>query len=137
MFLLCSQRLYAAEDIAQEAFADGCRLFQKLREPATFSRWLRRILFKHCDLYLRRRRIESLEGAALESLATDEETLFRKLERRDRMRLVGEAMHGLNQEEPTAIVLYYFNDYSYRQIEEFLEVSETTSTIVCTQAIKS
>jgi DNA-directed RNA polymerase specialized sigma24 family protein len=38
-----------AEDAAQEAFLEAYRNPDKLREPAAFPGWFRRIVFKQCD----------------------------------------------------------------------------------------
>src|SRR5215471_18216502 len=42
-----------AEDAAQEAFLEAYRNLSKLREPAAFGGWFRRIVFKHCDRIMR------------------------------------------------------------------------------------
>src|SRR4030095_12770042 len=43
-----------AEDAAQEAFFEAYRTLSKLREPAAFAGWFRRIVFKQCDRITRR-----------------------------------------------------------------------------------
>src|SRR5262245_52884553 len=40
---------HLAEDAAQEAFFEAYRTLAKLREPAAFPGWFRRIVFKQCD----------------------------------------------------------------------------------------
>src|SRR6185503_9563671 len=54
-----------AEDAAQEAFFEAYRTLPKLREPAAFAGWFRRIVFKQCDRITRRRVVETvpLDGA--------------------------------------------------------------------------
>lgn len=47
---------HLAEDAAQEAFIEAYRCLGALREPAAFPGWFRRIVFKHCDRIVRRRR---------------------------------------------------------------------------------
>lgn len=42
-----------AEDAAQEAFLEAYRNLPKLREPAAFPGWFRRIVFKQCDRMIR------------------------------------------------------------------------------------
>ena len=117
---------HTAQDITQEALVDTYRLLPKLRRPEAFSGWLRTIVFKHCDRHLRRKQATVVAGKALGNVATGDPSPPQELERKDRMKLVQEAMGGLSQQERTAIVLYYFNDYSYREIAEFLEVAEST-----------
>jgi len=46
---------HLAEDAAQEAFLEAHAYLSRLREPAAFPSWLRRIVFKHCDRFTRKR----------------------------------------------------------------------------------
>jgi RNA polymerase sigma factor (sigma-70 family) len=50
------QDFHLAEDAAQEAFIEACRIIGQLRTPAAFASWFRRIVFKHCDRIIRRKR---------------------------------------------------------------------------------
>src|SRR5688572_17651401 len=49
--------VHLAEDVAQEAFIEAYTNLVKLRHPAAFSAWLRKIVFKHCDRLTRGKRI--------------------------------------------------------------------------------
>src|SRR5262249_10113363 len=57
--------LSLAEDAAQEAFLEAYQQLPRLREPAAFSVWLRKIILKHCDRITRKKRVptEPLEGS--------------------------------------------------------------------------
>src|SRR6516162_7846347 len=46
---------HGAEDAAQEAFVEAYYNLSKLREPAAFPSWFRKIVFKHCDRLTRRK----------------------------------------------------------------------------------
>jgi DNA-directed RNA polymerase specialized sigma24 family protein len=46
---------HLAEDVAQESFVEAYWALTALREPAAFSAWFRRIVFKHCDRMTRRK----------------------------------------------------------------------------------
>jgi len=46
---------HRAEDAAQEAFVEAYSNLSKLREPAAFPSWFRKIVFKHCDRLTRRK----------------------------------------------------------------------------------
>ena len=88
---------HTAQDITQEALVDTYRLLPKLRRPEAFSGWLRTIVFKHCDRHLRRKRATVVAGKALGNVATGDPSPPQELERKDRMKLVQEAMGGLSQ----------------------------------------
>src|SRR3954447_4441968 len=51
---------HLAEDAAQEAFLEVWRDLVKLREPAAFAGWLRKIVFKQCDRITRGKRVATV-----------------------------------------------------------------------------
>ena len=51
---------HAAEDAAQEAFLQAFTDLPSLAEPAAFSGWFRKIVFKYCDRQTRGRRPEAI-----------------------------------------------------------------------------
>ncbi len=48
---------HLAEDAAQEAFVVAWRELPRLREPAAFAGWLRKIIFRQCDRLTRGKRL--------------------------------------------------------------------------------
>ena len=108
-----------AEDAAQEAFFEAYRTLSKLREPAAFAGWFRRIVFKQCDRITRRRVVATvpLEAAPDPVQATDEEE--RKAE-------VFEAVRQLPEHERSAMTLFYIGGYSMDEVATFLEVPVST-----------
>jgi len=108
-----------SEDAAQEAFFEAYRTLSKLREPAAFAGWFRRIVFKQCDRITRRRVVATvpLEAAPDPVQATDEEE--RKAE-------VFEAVRQLPEHERSAMTLFYIGGYSMDEVATFLEVPVST-----------
>jgi len=108
-----------AEDAAQEAFFEAYRTLSKLREPAAFAGWFRRIVFKQCDRITRRRVVATvpLEAAPDPVQATDEEE--GKAE-------VFEAVRQLPEHERSAMTLFYIGGYSMDEVATFLEVPVST-----------
>ena len=51
---------HLAEDAAQEAFVDAYYKLDALREPAAFPGWFRRIVFKHCDRAIQKKRVPTV-----------------------------------------------------------------------------
>jgi len=111
---------HLAEDAAQEAFVDAYQKLHALREPAAFPGWFRRIVFKHCDRAMRKRRVPT---------APLEEGMRVAEPNRDRSELqerVLEAVRDLPERQREATTLYYINGYSQKEISDFLEVPVTT-----------
>jgi RNA polymerase sigma factor (sigma-70 family) len=110
---------HLAEDAAQEAFFDAYRSLPRLREPAAFAGWFRRIVFKHCDRITRRPAVATVPlDVATEPIpaASDD---ARKAD-------VVEAMRHLPEHERSTMTLFYIGGYSMEEVATFLEVPVST-----------
>jgi RNA polymerase sigma-70 factor, ECF subfamily len=108
-----------AEDLTQQAFLIAQRKLDQVRDPAKADRWLYAVV-RSCFLKNRRRRrptpaanldvqLEEIAVAPPAAEAVDRELLDRALnELPDQYRLI--------------VVMYYFEEYSYKQIAQELEV---------------
>jgi len=105
----------AADDVAQDAFADAWRLLGQLREPAAFPGWLRRIVFKHCD---RRRRSSRVGEVALDRIAAPASEARPDL---------AAAIAALPPAEREIVALYYFAGRSLGSTARFLDIGEKTA----------
>jgi RNA polymerase sigma factor (sigma-70 family) len=116
----------SAEDAAQEAFLEAYRNLGKLREPAAFPGWFRRIVFKQCDRLIRARGVATipLEGAP-EQPAFDYDQLDELEQRRMKERIL-EAVDSLPEHERDAALLYYISGYSQNEVGAFLDLPVTT-----------
>lgn len=114
-----------AEDAAQEAFFEAYRSLSKLREPAAFAGWFRRIVFKQCDRIMRRETatLVPIEAAPEKSAARNPAELLEENEMKSR---VLEAVELLPELQRTATILYYISGYSQDEVATFLEVPVTT-----------
>src|SRR5262245_6348021 len=116
----------AAQDAAQEAFIQLYRDLPQLRAPEAFLTWFRRILFKHCDRLWRGRRLELVPLADLAHLAAAEGRPARELEEReaaDTPEGVRTALRLLPEHERAALILFYYQDASLKDLAAFLGVS--------------
>lgn len=115
----------AAQDAAQDAFIDAFYSLPKLREPAAFPGWFRRIVFKHCDRQMRKwRPVVSLETAvSLPSPIINPETaVVQQLKRES----VQDAIALLPPNQRIVTTLFYIQGYSQREISAFLECPVST-----------
>jgi RNA polymerase sigma factor (sigma-70 family) len=124
-----------AEDAAQEAFFEAYRTLTKLREPAAFAGWFRRIVFKQCDRITRRRVIAtvSLEPSAETDVVsgfTGRRSAWREGASRtldeERKAEVFDAVRELPDHERSAMTLFYIGGYSMEEVATFLEVPVST-----------
>ncbi|MCP4644051.1 MAG: sigma-70 family RNA polymerase sigma factor, partial [bacterium] len=117
---------HLAEDAAQEAFVDAYGKLEQLREPKAFAGWFRRIVFKHCDRVMRRKRVPTVPLEAAPDASASCDTPAQQVERRELAEQVLEAVSSLPEHQRTATALFYINGYSQNDIAEFLEVPVTT-----------
>ena len=125
-----------AEDAAQEAFFEAYRTLPKLREPAAFAGWFRRIVFKQCDRITRRRVIATvpLDPSAETDVASGfpgrrsawREGGSRTVDDDERKAEVFDAVRELPDHERSAMTLFYIGGYSMEEVATFLEVPVST-----------
>jgi len=113
---------HLAEDAAQDAFIEAFRSLDRIREPAAFPGWFRRIVIKRCDRLARRRPMSTapleaaagvpLAGAGPLEAAHDSEMRGKVLA----------ALQALPHDQRSVTTLFYVDGYSTKDIGEFLEV---------------
>lgn len=119
---------HLAEDAAQEAFFEAYRTLPKLREPAAFAGWFRRIVFKQCDRITRRQTVatvplettDEFQGAIVVS------GFSRTGGEDERKADVIDAMRHLPEHERSTMTLFYIAGYSMEEVAAFLEVPVST-----------
>ncbi|NLX55174.1 MAG: sigma-70 family RNA polymerase sigma factor [Planctomycetaceae bacterium] len=108
-----------AEDLTQQAFLVAQRKLDQIREPEKADRWLFAVV-RNCFLKSRRRRrptVETslevrIEDIAVESVADD------PVDRE----LLDRALEELPDEHRLVVVMFYFEDLSYKQIAQEMGV---------------
>jgi RNA polymerase sigma-70 factor (ECF subfamily) len=107
-----------AEDLTQETFCKAQLKFAQLREPSRAKAWLFSILR---NTYLHRLRDEHRPAVSLEDVGEVAEALPDSLPEVDPQQLQA-ALNDLPEAFRTPVILYYFDDFSYRDIAEHMEV---------------
>jgi RNA polymerase sigma-70 factor (ECF subfamily) len=108
-----------AEDLTQETFCKAQMNLAQLRDPNRAKQWLFSILR---NAYLHRIRTEKQQNlVSLEAVGDVAEPLPENLSEIDPEQLQA-ALNDLPEPFRTPIVLYYFDDFSYRDIAEQMEL---------------
>lgn len=115
-----------AEDAAQEAFFEAYRNLDKLREPAAFPGWFRKIVFKQCDRITRNKAFSLFTLDEFEDRASQEATQADLMEQSQLKDKILTAIAALPDHERAATMLYYISGYSQNEVAEFLDVPSTT-----------
>lgn len=114
-----------AEDAAQEAFVKCLLHIQKLRNPQRFRAWFFRILTRCAWSAAEKKPLAMDWGEAAERslppicdrYPSEKNAAYEALYR---------ALEGLGQKQRTTVILYYFNDFSIREIAEATGSLEAT-----------
>ncbi|HEX6480069.1 MAG TPA: sigma-70 family RNA polymerase sigma factor [Ktedonobacteraceae bacterium] len=117
-----------AEDVAQEAFIEAYLNLPKLREPAAFPGWFRRIIFKQGDRVLRGKHLATvpLEPVSTFDVAVDDLNPLHLAENSEMQDFVRGAIEALPEHERIVTLLFYVDGYTLKDIEAFLEIPVTT-----------
>ena len=95
-----------AEDAAQEAFFEAYRNLDKLREPAAFPGWFRKIVFKQCDRITRNKAFSLITLDEFEDRASQEATQASLMEQSQLKDRILTAIASLPDHERAATMLY-------------------------------
>ena len=135
------RRADVAEDLAQEALLRGYRALATLSQPERFGAWLHGIALRACLDWLKARERSTVAFSALGNGhdpdgfphprdGTEAPALDRADERR---RLLAE-VEALPEECRTVVLLYYYENVTYRELAEALGVSTATINARLTRA---
>ena len=116
---------HLAEDAAQDAFIESYLHVSKVYGAPAFPAWLRKIVFKHCDRILRRKRlaVSSLEETGEIPVV---ETPAALIEEKETRMQVHAALRTLPDREREVATLFYIGEYTHKEIGAFLDVPATT-----------
>ncbi len=118
-----------AEDAAQETFLRAYMNLQRYDPARSFKTWLLSIASNHCIDRLRRRRLTwlSLDDPLPPnlSLSSDEPDPEDATVHNQRSAAVQKLLNSLNADYRAAVVLRYWYDYSYAEIADVLDTTES------------
>jgi RNA polymerase sigma-70 factor (ECF subfamily) len=117
-----------AEEAAQETFIRLYKRFRTYDPKRKFSSWLFSIASHYCIDRLRRRRMTllSLEDVAFSGhLASNAERPEESVARSEKEVLVHRLLDTLPEDYRAAVVLRYWYDFSYQEIAQVLDTTES------------
>jgi RNA polymerase sigma-70 factor, ECF subfamily len=134
------RRADVAEDLAQEALLRGFRALGTLSQPDRFGAWLHGIALRACLDWLKARERTTVSFSALGN-GRDPDGFFHPrsgtepaLDRDDERRRLLAEVEALPEEYRTVVLLYYYENVTYRELAEALGVSTATVNARLTKA---
>jgi RNA polymerase sigma factor (sigma-70 family) len=117
---------HLAEDAAQEAFIEAYLSLPKLREPAAFPGWFRRIVFKRGDRLIRGKSLATLPIEAAGEVAAREPGPALIAEARELRRQLQAAIDELPEPDRMLVMLFYLAGYAQQEIATIVELPVAT-----------
>jgi RNA polymerase sigma factor (sigma-70 family) len=117
---------HLAEDAAQEAFIEAYLSLPKLREPAAFPGWFRRIVFKRGDRLIRGKSLATVPIEAVGEVAAREPGPAAIAEARELRRHVHSAIAELPEPDRLLVILFYLAGYAQQEIATIAELPVAT-----------
>lgn len=110
----------AAEDIAQEAFTELLRRWDKISGYERPDAWVRRIAIRRAARFVRRQRLQDLLMLRFQPPTPGRETIDPDLDA---------AIRCLPAKQRAAIVLHYFEDRPLTEVAQILGCSHSTAKV--------
>lgn len=143
LLALCHARVRrgdAAEDLAQEALLRAFRALRTLAEPDKFGPWLCGIATRTCLDWLKAKERTQVPFSTLVGNHDADQVLGRpsaaepELDREDERRKLMAEVEALPEECREVVMLYYYQDLTYRDLAQLLGVSPATVNARLTRA---
>ena len=115
-----------AEDILQEVFMDAFIGLDKLKNPAAFGGWVKRIMINKSVNFVRRHRNSWLEIQDAELKNIPQEQAFDESEFRGKVDAIIEAMGTLPEKYSMVINLHIFEQMSFEEIASVMDLPSST-----------
>ena len=125
-----------AEDAAQEVILKVYRKLHLFRGEASFNTWLNYVAANTCRDLLRKRKrqqtvsldtpMETEDGQIDRELASEERSPEDEVVNNDLMDQIREALNQLNEDHRTILLMREYQELSYHEISEILQISQGT-----------
>jgi len=120
-------------DITQETFVEIINTLEKLEEPVAFVSWMKKITYHQCTRYFKKKKDvlvdEDEDGNTVFDTLTEERAEFipdEALDKEDFRQTIMSMIDKLSDEQRAAVMMYYFDELTVKQIADIQDVSEGT-----------
>lgn len=116
-----------SEDIVQEVFVSCYTSIKDLQNPEYFKTWFYRVLTRTTWRYMdKEKRMIPVEDILKRSEDSYENSSLEKLERKESSELIYQEIIKLKPKIQTTLILYYYNEFSVKEIAQIMECFEGT-----------
>lgn len=113
------------EDAVQETIIEAYRNIKSLKSVNAFKSWITKILINKCNkIYQQNKKNNiSYDNLELDDFLVDDSTIDSKVDNDSEFYYL---LKGLTYDERLAIVLFYMEDYSVKDISRLMKLNENT-----------
>ena len=116
-----------SEDIVQEVFVLCYTSIKKLENPEHFKTWFYRILTRTTWRYMKKEsKLIPVDEIFKKIEYSNENSSLEKLEKKESSELIYQEILKLKPKLQTTLILYYYNDFSVREIAQIMDCLEGT-----------
>lgn len=120
-----------AEDATQEIIIKMYKNIKNLKDPAAFNQWMHRIINTSCyNLYNSKKRKNEqmdMDDHIIEIEEQDKEFLPQAYaEDKEYKKMIRDLIDGLPYQKKRIVIMYYYDDLSYKEIAEILDIPVNT-----------
>lgn len=123
-----------AADVTQETFVTVFQNISTLNDPIAYPAWSRQITYRHCLQYLKKQNREvavdeNEDGSTIFDIIEEDRAEFipeENLDKEDFKKTILDMVDSLPEEQRTAVILYYYDELSIKEIAEIQGVTEGT-----------
>jgi RNA polymerase sigma factor (sigma-70 family) len=122
-----------AEEIAQDAFLKAYNSLNSFKQESKFSTWLYKIVFNAAISKMRKKRMlhVSIDAGNIGNTMQEERiSSLEALHKKERKKIIAEAIARLKEEESVVMTLYYFNENTLKEIEDITGFSNSNIKIL-------
>ena len=121
-----------ASDITQETFIEIFNTIGNLKEPVAFVTWMKQITYHQCTRYFKKKKDilvdEDEDGNTVFDTLKEDRAEFipdEAMDKQDFKETILAMIDELKEEQRTVVMLYYFDEMSYSEIEQITGMSQT------------
>ena len=123
-----------AADVTQDTFVTIFQNIGSLNDPVAYPAWSRQITYRHCLQYLKKQDREATveeneDGTTIFDILEEDKAEFipeENLDKDDFKKTILDMIDSLPEEQRTAVILYYYDELSVKEIAEIQGVTEGT-----------
>lgn len=135
-------RMAIAEELAQETLLRGFRSLKTIRSPERFGSWICGIAHRVCLDWHKSKQAGQIQLSTADGtdsshqLMADQEDVDESVQNAEEHSQLTEELHRLPDDLREVLMLYYYENVTYQQLAEQLEVSAATVNSRLTRARK-